>query len=355
MVKLEAEENCTDAIKPPVSQSFANLIKRLSRAGFGKDFVRRAILPEWWDERCSEDPRLVEDIEIRVARFFGCSVTTLKDPHSALTAASYPGAQLRRVRDVNRDRLAPAIHTAIRIASAVVRNLRDASRPGASPGLPTDGLSWRNQIECTGSAPTLKDIVANLWSRGIPVVPVEGLPTPGFQGIACIVEQQPVILLGYKHDEPGRVAFIVAHEAGHVALDHCAPDQPVVDEEDEISDDADVERQADAYATQVLVGDSRVPQLLSSLRDFKDLARQASKEEGANGADASVVIFDWARRTGDYATATMAVKALYRNTGARELLREAFDRHVDIEAAAETDRALLRCFRSASMLDEADH
>lgn len=143
---------------------------------------------------------------------------------------------------------------------------------------------------------------------------MEMLPTPSFQGIACIVEQRPVILLGYKHDEPGRVAYLVVHEAGHVASGHCAADQPVVDEEDEISDDADVERQADEYATQVLVGDSRVPQLPSSLRDFKDLARRASEIERANGADASAAVFEWARRTGDYATATMAVKALYRNT-----------------------------------------
>lgn len=182
---------------------------------------------------------------------------------------------------------------------------------------------------------------------------MEVLPSPGFQGIACIVEQRPVILLGYKHDEPGRVAFLVAHEAGHVAAGHCAPDAPVVDEEDEISDDTDIERQADENATQVLVGDSRVPQLSGTIKDFKDLARLASNVERTNGADASAVIFAWARRTDDYATATMAVKALYRSTGARKLLRHAFDSHVDIAAAAETDRALLHCVHGASTLDEA--
>lgn len=226
---------------------------------------------------------------------------------------------------------------------------------GGPPTLPGDGVSWREQIEHPGAAPNLQAIVGNLWSRGIPVVPMEMLPSPSFQGIACVVEHRPVILLGYKHDEPGRVAFLVAHEAGHVAAGHCAPDQPVVDEEDEISDDADIERQADDYATQVLVGGSRVPQLSGAIRDFKALAVLASNIERTNGADASAAIFAWARQTGDYATATMAVKALYRSTGARRLLRQAFDGHVDIVAAAETDRALLRCVQGASTLDEAAH
>jgi hypothetical protein len=326
-------------------------MQRLSKAGFKKDFVRQAILPDWWDERCAEDPGLVQDIEIRVARFLGSPIAAVKNTGAPLGAPLYPAAQLRRVRDMNRDRLAPAIHAAIRIASAVVRNLREAPDPVAPP---PEGLRWREMIARTGTSATLKGIVADLWKRGIPVVPVDTLPTPGFQGIACIVENRPVILLGYKHDEPGRAAFLVAHEAGHVAAGDCAPDQPVIDEEDEITDDTDIEQRADLYATQILVGDGSVPQVDDvGSKDFKDLARRASELERTVGADASSVIFAWARQSGDYATATLAVKALYRHTGARKQLRQLFDLHVDLAAAAETDRALLRCVHGDRAPDEA--
>jgi hypothetical protein len=37
----------------------------------------------------------------------------------------------------------------------------------------------------------------------------------------------------------------------------------------------------------------------------------------------------------------MAVKALYRNIGARRQLRDAFAGHVNVADASETDRALL--------------
>lgn len=352
MGQLQTEKKTTNATKAPASQSFATLMHRLSRAGFKKEFVSRAILPDWWDESCSDDPSLLEDVEIRVARFLNLSVGALRHSTAGIEAPSYAGAQLRRVRDVSRDRLAPAIHTAVRIASAVVRSLGESvPRPNT---LPIDGLVWRPQIRHSSAAPTLRDVLADLWERGIPVVPLDILPAPSFQGIACIVENRPVILVGHKHDEPGRVAFLVAHEAGHVAAGDCAPDQPVVDEEDEITDDNETERRADSYATQVLVGDVAVPQLDGpGPENFKVLAQRASELERTKGADASAVIFAWARKTGDYATATMAVKALYRATGARRELRHFFTRHVDVASAAETDRALLRCVLDEPALDEA--
>jgi hypothetical protein len=314
-------------------------MRRLSRAGFKKDFVGPAILPDWWDEPCSQDPSILPDIEIRVARFLGVPLSTVRDPATALTAPAYPGAQLRRVRDLDRDQLAPALHSALRIASAVVRSLRDPPPGPVVP--PPDGLAWREHIARARLAVTLDDILADLWRRGIPVVPLDVLPAPSFQGAAFIVEGRPVIVLGHKHDEPGRLAFIVAHEAGHVAAGDCAPNQPVVDEEQEVADNGDMERRAEQYATRFLVGDDSVPPLHGA--NFKQLAKEASRIESSSGVDAGAIIFAWASRSLDYPTATMAVKALYRASGARRQLRQHFDRHVDLDAASETDRDLLRC------------
>lgn len=320
------------------TQTFTTLVQRLTRAGFKKDFLWRAILPDWWDDSCSEDPTLLQDLEIRVARFLGLPLAVVQDTSSGLVSPAYPAAQLRRVRDLDRDRLAPAIHSAMRIAEAVVRNLRERHDPVVPP---TDALAWRNLIEHTGHSVTLSNLISDLWNRGIPVIPLDVLPPPSFQGMSCIAENRPVVLLSHKHDEPGRVAFLVAHEVGHVAAGDCEPNQPVVDGEEEITDHTDIERRADQYATHVFIGSDTVPEVDGA--NFKELARRASKVEARTGADASTVIFAWARRTGDYATATMAVRALYRHLGARRHLRELFDRHVDLSAAAETDRALLRC------------
>jgi Zn-dependent peptidase ImmA (M78 family) len=323
-------------------------MKRLAKAGFKKDFVRSAILPDWWDESCQEDASLLLDLELRVARFLTVPLEAVRNEAGALSPPTYAGAQLRRVRDLERDRLAPAIHAALRVAGAVVRSLREQVTPAAPPAA---GLEWRAGITRPTTTISLDQMLGDLWRRGIPVVPLEHTPAPSFQGLACIVEARPVVLLGHKNDEPGRVAFLVAHEAGHIAWGDCSADCPVVDEEEEIGDDADIETRADLFARQVLVGTSELPRI--DAQSYKELAQRALDLEKSHGVDASTAIFAWAQRTRDYAKATLAVKAIYRHIGARRKLREHFDTHVDVGAASDSDRALLRCVFGAQEHDEA--
>jgi hypothetical protein len=150
-----------------------------------------------------------------------------------------------------------------------------------------------------------------------------------------------VILIGHKYDEPGRLSFLIGHEAGHIAAGDCAPNQPVVDEIEEIADDADIERRADLFATRLLTGNDSVP--LVTGENFKQLASRAFQLEKTTGIEASQIIFAWASRSKDYQIATMAVNALYRGSGARQKLRQHFDKNINLDAATESDRSLLRC------------
>ena len=327
--------------------SYKNLMRRLAGAGFKGDFARVAVLPDWWAPSCETDARLLGDIEVRVARFLGVPLSAVRDPNSALVAPTYSGAQLRRVRNINRDRLGPAIHAALNIAAAVIRS---SSLPALR--LPTaDALALRQEISRPKPVLRLDDLLADAWARGIPVLHVDALPSPSFQGIACIVEGRPVVLICHDLDEPGRIAFIVAHEIGHIANGDCSEGQPVVDEAEEISDDTDIEQRADAFATALLTGGATIPGVDAS--GFKDLAQKAFEVERDSGVDASAVVWSWARRTGDYVTATMAAKALYRNRGGQRAIRASLDRYLHLEDASDSDRALLRCLSGDPERDAA--
>ena len=319
--------------------TFSSLSRRLSTAGFKKDFVRRAILPDWWDKSCEQDQSLLTDLEIRVARFLELPLSVVRDPTAPLSPLQRSEVKLRRVRYVEQDRLAPAIHAALQIAGAVNRCV-DSVAPD-SGSIPVDGLSWRDEISRDSPHVSLQDILTDLWARGIPVVHIDTLPTPGFQGLACIVEGRPTILLGQRYDEPGRTAFIVAHEFGHISSGDCAPEHPVVDEEAQVMDGSCMEKSADRYATQVLVGENAIPEIVGN--DYRELAQNAANLESERGADAGAIIYAWASRARDYSQASMAVKALYRGSGALRLLRRHFESNVNIEDASETDRALLGC------------
>jgi hypothetical protein len=332
-------------------RTVSSLVRRLKSGGFGRDFVSRVILPDWWEDDCWEKTGLLPEIEIRVARFLGVPVATVIDSNASLEAPAYQGARLRRVRDVHRDRLGPAIHAAIRIAEAVLRNLKPNVPAPLVP--PPDGLGWRGQIERSAERVTLEDILKDLWARGIPVVPTDILPSPSFQGLAAVVEDRPVIVVGHRHDEPGRAAFRISHEAGHIAHGDCAADAPVVDEDEEIGSEDEMEELADRFAVQALVGNDSVPEIPAGIEDFRELAKRAAALERETGADAGAVIFSWAQATGDYATATMATKSLYRATGARRSLKNHLESHVDLESAAQSDRELLRAIFSDPLSGDA--
>jgi len=324
---------------PSSGQTLKSLLTRLYRAGFKKEFARAAILPEWWDDDCTNDLAIIPDIEIRVARFLGLPLVAVKDARTKLVSPTYPNAQLRRVRDIDRDRLSAAIHAALKISSAVVRSLREPSRGLNTP--PDDGLAWHREMKSTLSVVTLDTILDDLWNRGIPVVPIDILPAPSFQGLACVVDGRPVILLGHKHDEPARTAFFLAHESAHIVAGDCAKNQPVLDEDEEIVDQDAMEKSADQYANNVLYGGQQFH--LTEDPNFKDLATQAHQMEMSTGVDAGFVIFNWAHRTQKYDIASLAANALYKGSGARKKLRQHFDLNVDLDAATECDRSLLRC------------
>ena len=321
--------------------SFKTLMRRLSQAGFKQQFITTALMPDWWEESYAQDPAVLPEVEIRVARFLNAPLSTVRNVEVALMPPSYAGAQLRRVRDIDRDRLVPAIHTAIQVAGAVVRNLRD-TRLVETPL--TDALEWRRILKSADGGPVqLNDILSDLWAKGIPVVPLDSLPTPSFQGLACIVDEHPVIVLGHRYDEPGRVAFLVAHEAGHIVAGDCSPGTPVLDGDEAVQDDSGMERAADRFATCLLVGEESVAISEEAEVDAKGIAQQAVDLETQTGAAASSIIYAWAAKTLNYATATMAVKALYRSVGARRQVRRLFDQYVDPDSAGESDQALLRC------------
>ena len=151
------------------TRTFRALLQRLTKAGFSRDFVPAALLPDWWDDACTENPALVQDFGISSRAFpRKPPLDAIVDSNAALSPTPYPHARLRRVRDVNRDRLAAAIHVAMQVASAAVRNLRDI-RPTQTP--PADGFGLAGTGRSSGRRRFISAILfGDLLARGIPVI-----------------------------------------------------------------------------------------------------------------------------------------------------------------------------------------
>jgi hypothetical protein len=158
--------------------------------------------------------------------------------------------------------------------------------------------------------------------------------------MACLIKGRPVIIIGQKYDVPSRIAFFVAHEAGHLAAGDCANGQTIVDESETATDASAMEKKADRFASLVLLDGADPTKLRGA--DPRDLALSAYELQQKTGADAGALIFHWARSNGDnFMLATMAAKALYQDKGARRSMARFLTQNVNLENASETDRALL--------------
>ncbi len=335
---------------------------RLGTAGFTKDFVRQVLLPDWWDDTCGLDPRLVQDVQIRVARFLNTPLATILDDREPLGAPSYPGVRLRHAARLGGSRIEPAVHAGMQIAAAIIRNLTEPKEVRLPP---RDPIEWHKSMAIPGDPPDLAGAVADLWKRGIAVAHVRTLPAPKFQGLACIIAGRPVILLGHDHDEPVRLALYLGHEVAHIVNGDCVEGHPVVDV-DETSDSPPVladllstpapaprarpemETRADGYAWSWLTRSDPAPELgISRSATPQEVASRASAMQLYHGVDAAALIWAWAGTHDAYATARLALRALNRDAGARKVLRRALLQNLDTDAS-DTDAALLRC-----VVDEA--
>ena len=157
--------------------------------------------------------------------------------------------------------------------------------------------------------------------------------------MAAIVDGRPIIVLAHDLDAPARLAFLVAHEVAHIVNGDCSPDRPVVDDEEEIPDQSSIERLADDFAAAVLTGGAQVPAIEAS--QYKELAIKAAEVEKKLGVDASSVVWAWARKSGNYALATMAAQALYCTKGGKQCC---VPNSISTSTSTRRPIATVRCF-----------
>ena len=71
--------------------SFNTLMRRLSHAGFKRQFVTTALMPDWWEDSYAQDPAVLPEVEIRVAQSSSLAACWCKLNPLLSNAFSRPG------------------------------------------------------------------------------------------------------------------------------------------------------------------------------------------------------------------------------------------------------------------------
>ena len=178
-------------------------------------------------------------------------------------------------------------------------------------------IEFRDAILKSQQFVTLTDLLGACWALGIPVAYLRVFPLEAkrMSAMTVHVDGRYAILIGKDAKYPSPIAYYVAHEMGHIFLNHLEGQQSLVDIGDPLTQNEDDEEElaADRYALELLTGRPE-PVVITKARHF--LARQlaAASIQSAPGLriEPGILAMCFGHSTGRWDKAYGALKHIYQ-------------------------------------------
>ena len=298
-------------------------------------------MPEWWDDELADVEANRAMAEGFIAKQLGFSLQELQDRDRELSMPPIVEARFKRYKNqVDAKVLASAL-VAQQVAGRVIGAIGDE--------LPEfeyfDATDIREEILRNKPYVDLESLLDFCWGSGIPVVQLSQVPTAGkrFDGMAAFVDDHPVIVLASNRDSPPWLAFHLSHELGHVMLKHVGPGQSLLDPSlSGRADGGEYEREADAFACEVLTGHPE-PTIGNMQLAAPQLAAFVERHAARLGVDAGVLALVYAKSNDRWGPAQMALKYLDLEAGGRAAVASRLSPWLpDVAELSEADERLLQ-------------
>jgi hypothetical protein len=248
------------------------LRRELREAGIARDAIK-AVWPEWWSAEAKGSLSATTELTYTVARRLGLSPRALFDGSPQfLWHDSTKFKNLGTTTDREQAILAS-------FGTAVGRCALNATLPGVSPIL--DAESIRDAILRQARFVDLAQLLTFCWQTGIPVIQLRVFPLQRkrMQAMTVKVNERYAILLGYESEYYARMAYILAHEIGHILLGHLDHSDSLLDMDDPLTADNldDEEVNADRTAFILMTGRDNLEVLADTQSYSASQLSQAAK------------------------------------------------------------------------------
>jgi len=315
-----------------------SLRSRLSAVGVKPKFLKKVVLPSWWEDSIATTPGGMREAAGYICAHLGYSLSSLLDEKQELSFVHTGEVKYKKSKGVTDDDVSLATHYALGVARAVATFLADTPAAVAVPS----PQEWRKTLLARSDKPwvCLLQILKAAWGLGIPVIHLKNLPKGAKRpdALTTMVGERPVIVVLNARKSPSWIAFIVAHELGHIHHKHLKPGQTLVDEKiDKTSYEKD-EGQANDFASLLLTGHSdlglnstrcmHIPQLAIAADNFGKNYRIAP----------GVAALNYGFTTGEWPLAIGALCQLERGEDATVDMKQAMETHLDMDALSEDKR-----------------
>lgn len=319
----------------------AAIYRRLRAVGLTTPYVRKMILPDWWDDSVAENPAGYAEGLAYLSRHLGLDLATLRDPSLPVGFRTLGVCKFKKSLNATEDDLALARAMATRAAQLVDIALTE---PPQTP--PPSAAQIRREILGQDEPwVNLSNLTKYCWSLGIPVIHLATCPggrRP--DGLAVRVNGRPVVVLCKKTPFTAWMLFILAHELGHIALGHIPEDGVLVDESlDENVRDQE-ETAANAFALELLTGSAdgrfRVPGRWPNAQQLAEIARQTG---GPRKIDPGHLVLNYAHTMGRqfWPVANAALARIEPRGEGLRIIRNKMAEHLDWSSLPEDSSEFL--------------
>jgi Zn-dependent peptidase ImmA (M78 family) len=280
---------------------------RLDKAGIKRNYVRKVILPEWWnDEVAQTKTGFLQGVGI-IARHLGLELMPLHK-NGKVEFQTQKAVNFKKTPGVSEAELSLAQNIA---TQALWLTCFQTQKP--FDGIPNSPAAIRQEILKSGNeAVNLKNLLEYCWSKGVVVLHVSNFPVgvKKMEGLATLHNGRPGIVLCKNLQSSSWMVFLLAHELGHIACGHVKKQGVLVDEKiDPESQDAE-EKEANRFAIELLTGNPDM-RFTAPYRLTAEQLAEAAKSVGRRvQVDPGVVALNYAWQKKFYALANDALKQI---------------------------------------------
>ena len=226
------------------------LMRELRDAGLSEQVIKAA-WPSWWTDDLAADASGRAELRFALARKLGVSPRGLMGERVQFVWNDE--ARFKHLSTEDEAERAALTSFGMVIGRLLIR--------ATTPATTLDGYDatvLRDAVLASRAYVDLTSLVATCWSVGIPVIYLRVFPLETKSMHAMVVEagSRHAILLGRDARYPAPIAFTLAHELGHIALNHLASAPALIDLRDPAQGDGGdpQEAEADQFALTLLTG-----------------------------------------------------------------------------------------------------
>lgn len=325
------------------AQNVKSIYDKLKEIGLSRAQARK-LLPEWWSAEIEKSSDGVAELCALLSRRLSLDYAALVQGLIRQKEASLSVAYKHRA-DATPLSLQASTCIATSLAQAVISAMPTPYTPISPLAADFTALARRTGDGIVG----LSSLIDACWASGVPVIPLPNLPVGvrKMDGAVIRVGDRPAIIVSKKKSSQAWLAFILAHEIGHIGCGHLEQDGSIIDVslqeqatyETESSTDAH-EREADKFALDML-GGSAADLAVSDWPIWAspvDMAVRSRALGSKFGIESGHFVLRYAFKSKRWPDAMTALRYLSEDADAEMVMKSGLKRNLNLDLVAEDIR-----------------